>query len=81
MSGLEKGCTYGITITATSNGETSLTSAETTVVTSGNASGIEQIATEKAATRFYDMQGRPLNNTAEKTVKGIKEGKGGVIIF
>ncbi|MBO5824727.1 MAG: M6 family metalloprotease domain-containing protein [Prevotella sp.] len=81
VSGLEKGCTYGITITATSNGETSLTSAETTVVTSGNASGIEQITTEKGATRFYDLQGRPLNNTAEKTVKGIKEGKGGVIIF
>lgn len=81
VSGLEKGCTYGITITATSNGETSLTSAETTVVTSGSASGIEQIATEKAATRYYDLQGRQLIITEKKTVKGVKEGKGGVIIF
>lgn len=81
VSGLEKGCTYGITITATSNGETSLTSAETTVVTSGNASGIEQIATENGTTHFYDLQGRPLIITEKKAVKGVKEGKGGVIIF
>ena len=81
VSGLEKGCTYGITITATSNGETSLTSAETTVVTSGGTSSIEQIATEKGATRFYDLQGKQLIITEKKAVKGVKEGKGGVIIF
>lgn len=81
VSGLNKGCTYGITITATSNSETSLTSAETIVVTSGGASGIEQITTEKGATRFYDLQGRQLIITEKKAVKGVKEGKGGVIIF
>jgi hypothetical protein len=58
-----------------------VTSAETTVVTSGGANGKEQIATEKAGTRFYDLQGKQLIITEKKAVKGVKEGKGGVIIF
>lgn len=74
FSGLEPATTYGLQITATKGSETSMASAEHTIITLTESAGVHDIFVDiNSDTTIYDLQGRKVNNPAKGLY--IKNGK------
>jgi hypothetical protein len=74
FSGLEPATTYGLQITATKGSETSMASAEHTIITLTESAGVHDIFVDiNSDTAIYDLQGRKVKNPAKGLY--IKNGK------